>query len=515
MHDLFGIVYMGQGSAPQNHFSASSAKIIRTVPWAKIVTDYEGVFHWVNFPRILKKAEVGLISTSHFFVIPPDQDIIAQQFLSFEETFHEDLSKTIVFWPCRDVNDGYTRMGGIVLFPKELIGQCLDTPEAYKKAGYEFRFENFAQTEHVGYDIFYQHVPGHQREVRHNGLKYKQINGITTSVLNDRNDALMEAARRSTTTHFWMVPGFTDVHPNNLGRMIDPECVDPRQSPIFHTSVTNRFGDKFQHGPMLIPTSYRSNHFRDGTTYRRAMHDHGDLGFMPPGIELQGQYDIAMLTFNETHADEHFERLSNHTEQRAFRVDGVVGIRQAHEEACRRVLTEYFWVVDGDNLIDPDFKFDFVVPIYEEEAIYVWRARNNVNGLIYGNGGIKLFPTRIVRSILGDIGYLDYTGMIARRCGGMRVREQIASTTVIDGTPYEAWRSGFREAYKLNLAAQTGDTVATERLAIWTSVSHTENGRFTVEGAKAAVSCVDDPMVMMNIINDHQRMKEMFDEIYG
>ena len=112
-------------------------------------------------------------------------------------------------------------------------------------------------------------------------------------------------------------------------------------------------------------------------------------------------FDIIFLSYHETNANENWEHLKKCMPYPFVkRVDGVEGILNGHKEAAKIARTRYFYVVDGDSFVSPSFKFEFNIsgPINLDisgspsvDRTYVWRARNPVNDLVYGYGGIKLF----------------------------------------------------------------------------------------------------------------------------
>ncbi len=74
----------------------------------------------------------------------------------------------------------------------------------------------------------------------------------------------------------------------------------------------------------------------------------------------------------------------------AIRIDGIKGICNAYREAAIATASEYLYIVDADSLVIFDFLFDFDPTIYNFST-FVFQARNPVNGLEYGYGGIKLY----------------------------------------------------------------------------------------------------------------------------
>ena len=108
-------------------------------------------------------------------------------------------------------------------------------------------------------------------------------------------------------------------------------------------------------------------------------------------------YDIVFISYNEDLADHNYKTLCERFPI-AQRVKGVKGIHKAHIEAAEVSMTKMFWVVDADAVIDKDFKFDYIPDVYDEEVVHVWASKNPINGLEYGYGGVKLFPTDMVRN---------------------------------------------------------------------------------------------------------------------
>ena len=186
--------------------------------------------------------------------------------------------------------------------------------------------------------------------------------------------------------------------------------------------------------------------------------------------------DIIMLTYNEPNADSNWQRLVDRF-RFAQRVDGVKGIREAHHAAACAARTECFYVVDGDNAIDDEFWFDYTPNEHDNRYVHIFRSRNSVNGLVYGNGGIKIFNKSHFDHA---IKYIDFSTTVAPS----KIHEAVASTTVINATPYQAWRAGFREAMKLKVAALNGNEEALQRLDVWCNKGYNvENGDECIRGA--------------------------------
>ncbi len=68
---------------------------------------------------------------------------------------------------------------------------------------------------------------------------------------------------------------------------------------------------------------------------------------------------------------------------------GVVGFDNAHKAAADVAETDFFISIDGDNIIDEKFLLETLDwSKTDRKAVHRWRAKNSINGLVYGNGGI-------------------------------------------------------------------------------------------------------------------------------
>ena len=110
-------------------------------------------------------------------------------------------------------------------------------------------------------------------------------------------------------------------------------------------------------------------------------------------------YDVFFLNYQEPMADTHWRALSRLLPS-ARRVSGVAGIHAAHRRCAELSTTRMFYVVDADNEVI-DFDFRFKPPPYDQGYVHLWFARNPVNELVYGWGGIKLFPKSLVLGLEG------------------------------------------------------------------------------------------------------------------
>lgn len=195
-------------------------------------------------------------------------------------------------------------------------------------------------------------------------------------------------------------------------------------------------------------------------------------------------YDIVFLSYHEPNAEEHWELVKSRF-PRAKRVSGIAGIPQAHKAAAEQCKTRYFWVIDADNIIADNFDFSFKWDRRDEykNRVAVWKAKNNINGLEYGYGGIKLLPRREVLKMPDSV--VDFTTSISDFFHPM---DEVASTTVINSSPFEAWKAGFRECAKLASGVIKSHHPEEDgrRAEQWMAISNdVPNADYCTEGAKA------------------------------
>lgn len=182
--------------------------------------------------------------------------------------------------------------------------------------------------------------------------------------------------------------------------------------------------------------------------------------------------DIFLVSHGEPNAIAHWERLKSMF-PRAKRVDGVKGIHTAHKTCAAMAETNRFVVVDADNWVIDDF--DPTPPDMppHPEAVYVWRARNPLNGLVYGHGAIKSFPTALVHAMPHDS--VDMTTSTSLH---YRIVHVLGSEHRFNTSKFETWRTAFRECVKLSsrVIHRQKDRETTERLDVWCTQA---NGRFS------------------------------------
>ena len=162
---------------------------------------------------------------------------------------------------------------------------------------------------------------------------------------------------------------------------------------------------------------------------------------------------IIYLTYDEPKKEEFWIKIQNMVPW-AKRVDGIKGIDAAHKSAALASSTDRFILIDGDNIPDPDFfNHSLCLDKVSYNKVFRWRAKNQINGLQYGNGGLSCWTKEFVANMRtheasdnrpeNNVEFCfhpDYWAM--RDC---------YSTTYPNATKKQAFRAGFREGVKMCL----------------------------------------------------------------
>ena len=222
-------------------------------------------------------------------------------------------------------------------------------------------------------------------------------------------------------------------------------------------------------------------------------------------------YDIVFISYQEPNADENFAKLKSRFPM-AKRIHGVKGIHQAHIAAAKKCFTKMFWIVDADADVLDNFNFDYEVSEWDFETVHVWRSKNPVNDLVYGYGGVKLFPKRLTIDM--DTSKPDMTTSIADK---FKAIDQISNITAFNTDPFNTWKSAFRECAKLSskIIDRQNNRETESRSETWKTVGADRPfGEYAIAGAIAGDTYGKkhkDSLTDLYKINDFDWLKEKFD----
>jgi len=204
--------------------------------------------------------------------------------------------------------------------------------------------------------------------------------------------------------------------------------------------------------------------------------------------------DLIFISYDEPNADINFADLEKIAPW-AKRVHGVKGSDHAHKAAAELSSTEWFITVDGDNKVDPKF-FNIEIENLPGINVYSWCGKNSINGLRYGNGGLKIWNKQFVLDMKTHEA-ADSENAQVDFCweNGYMNFPTVFSETIINSNPFQAWRAGFREGVKMLLKDGVKiekSKIKTEvywhnlhRLRMWSCIgAHVPNGNYAILGAR-------------------------------
>jgi hypothetical protein len=241
------------------------------------------------------------------------------------------------------------------------------------------------------------------------------------------------------------------------------------------------------------------------------------------------ELDIFYISYDEPNAEENWADLLNKVPW-AKRVHGVKGFDAAHKEAARQSETERFITVDGDNIVMDDF-FEQVLDVPDtdhdgnniSQSIFSWNAKNLLNGLVYGNGGLKCWPKEYALQMQTHESADDGEGM--EFCWKLNYIQLNDTFSEVHQTasPFQAFRAGFREGVKMSLdqgRRVRADEFASKiwwqnynRLQTWCNIgSDVENGLWAIYGAR--LGCYKTVLTDwdINLIADYEWFKGFFND---
>lgn len=234
--------------------------------------------------------------------------------------------------------------------------------------------------------------------------------------------------------------------------------------------------------------------------------------------------DFVYISFKEPNKEENWADLKNKVPW-AKRVDGVVGFDNAHKAAADVAETDFFISVDGDNVIDETFllqTLDFEKT--DRKAVHRWRAKNTINGLVYGNGGLVGWNKETCLNMHTHENAKDPRAKLDF-CWTVKHENlhNCYSDTVINYTPRQAFVAGYREGVKMSL--EKGERIAPSEfrqriwavnlkyLTTWMSVgADVENGQYAMLGAR--IGCYKTTLGddSLHQISDLDIMKDIYDQ---
>lgn len=236
------------------------------------------------------------------------------------------------------------------------------------------------------------------------------------------------------------------------------------------------------------------------------------------------EIDCIFLSYDEPNADKNWADLLNKAPW-AKRVHGVKGSDAAHKACAALSETDHFITVDADNIVDAEF-FNISIDTdklpKKEQTQLSWAGRNTINGLVYGNGGLKCWTKDFVLNMRTHEDADTGTNQVDFCWQDNYVQMADCYSSVHNNaSSLQAWRAGFREGVKMTLnrglrqellhpKRQLGDRNY-RRLIMWCSVGQdVANGIWAIHGARLGcymTNCTDWDYVQ---VRDFEYLTEYF-----
>ncbi len=231
--------------------------------------------------------------------------------------------------------------------------------------------------------------------------------------------------------------------------------------------------------------------------------------------------DFIYISYKEPNKEQNWADLKSKVPW-AKRIDGVVGFDNAHKAASDLAETDFFISVDGDNIIDEKFLLETLDwSKTNKKAVHRWRARNNINGLVYGNGGLVGWHKETCKNMRThenadtEENEIDF-------CWGIPHENlhNCYSTTVINASEQQAFIAGYREGVKMSthkgkpIPANEFEKIWPNNLRIlstWCTIgADVELGKYAMLGAR--MGCFE---TVIEANNKHYKIRDLDDmELY-
>jgi len=237
--------------------------------------------------------------------------------------------------------------------------------------------------------------------------------------------------------------------------------------------------------------------------------------------------DFVYISYAEPNKEENWADLLSKVPW-AKRVDGVKGFDNAHKAAAEVAETDFFISVDGDNIIDESFLLQTLDwEKTNKKAVHRWRAKNNINGLVYGNGGLvgwqkdTCLNMHTHENATEEKSKIDFCWTVPHEN-----LHNCYSGTIINATAQQAYIAGYREGVKMSL--EQGEHIPPvdfrkkvwpdnlRKLTTWMSVgADVDNGKFAILGARMGCYSTTVNSNEFQQISDMEKMADLFTASMG
>ena len=338
-----------------------------------------------------------------------------------------------------------------------------DTEEPYRYIfGNEYHTSEFMPT------VMYK-VTGASGIKHNNDIKAKLVID-KVSFVDSIFDMVMEHRFDTRYTHFQ-----NSQHPTDYNMFIPK--YDPEQQYI-HIIDNNS---------AIVPKGIKQHLYDKLTDYPYVIkHDCGTC---------QKPLDIIFFSNGESCAEENYQRLVDmKLPNRLVRVDGVKGRVASQYAAANSSETPWYFLVNAKLRVDENFDFSWQPNVMQTRKHYIFRAKNPINGLVYGHMAMVANNKKLTLQTKGN--GLDFTMESPHEI------VDILSGEAVFNSEWDVWRTAFRECIKLCHAT---DEQSKERLHTWTTVAEGNFAQNSIQGAKDAVDYYNE------VNGDFDKLKLSYD----
>jgi len=237
------------------------------------------------------------------------------------------------------------------------------------------------------------------------------------------------------------------------------------------------------------------------------------------------ELDVVFLSY-DNNQEENWHRVLNFRPD-AKRLHRVKGFDKAHKLCAELSTTSRLIIVDGDNWLHDNYILGdqdklFIDDTGRETACFSFGSVNNINGLVYGNGGIKVWDKATLLNT-----NTHENGNSTDFCWDVPYYQDNRILSITQHQmDYVAWRSGYREAVKMtqhegkprDLLEHTWYAIHDKnlsRLNVWLTVGRdVKNGIWAILGARQALCELMSSQLDQQNINDYDWFETMWDGVW-
>lgn len=248
-------------------------------------------------------------------------------------------------------------------------------------------------------------------------------------------------------------------------------------------------------------------------------------------INLIKNFDCFFLSYDEPNKEENWSQIRSLIPH-AKRVDNIKGFDAAHKICAKNAITDRLLIIDGDNQIKESILgLTVKKELLEKPFVLSYSSTNIINGLCYGNGGLKCWPKDVLLNTKSHEATTQKQNASDFCFSTPYYQVPLAPTiSIMNATPYQAFRAGFREGVKMCLIngnppefTQQKKTSIIEqvpknnffRLKVWLEIGrHIQNGDWAIYGARLGVKELMLNSSTIYNISSYEWFEKLWTQIY-